>query len=70
MLLTDLGKQTLIELLQPRTPGRTPVVSASHRCAAGLAKASRPGVLPAYDEPLLRRELSLFRTGTWPATAA
>ena len=26
------------------------MVSASHRCAAGLAKASRPGVLPAYDE--------------------
>jgi aminoglycoside/choline kinase family phosphotransferase len=32
-------------------------------------KASRPGVLPPYDEALLRRELHCSPTGTWPSTA-
>lgn len=61
MLLSDLGRQTVIERLDPARP------DAAHawymQAADTLLQwqlASRPGVLPAYDEPLLRRELALF----------
>lgn len=61
MLLTDLGSRTVIEHLNPDQP------QAAHgwylqAVDALLAwqQASRPGVLPAYDEALLRRELALF----------
>lgn len=61
MLLSDLGKQTLIELLQPENPQ---AALAWYQQATDVLldwqKASRPGVLPVYDEALLRRELSLF----------
>ncbi|RYF71859.1 MAG: aminoglycoside phosphotransferase, partial [Comamonadaceae bacterium] len=61
MLLSDMGYQTLIELLDPARPqdayawyqGATEVL-------LDWQKASQPGVLPAYDEALLRRELALF----------
>ena len=61
MLLPDLGAQTMMEQIQPDNP------AANHaRYLQALDTllawqlASRPGVLPAYDEPLLRRELQLF----------
>jgi len=61
MLLSDLGSQTLIELLNPEAP------AAAHGwyeqatdVLIDWQKASRPGVLPAYDDALLRRELALF----------
>ena len=61
MLLQDLGTQTMMEQIQPESP------AANHaRYLQALDTllawqlASRPGVLPAYDEPLLRRELQLF----------
>ncbi len=61
MLLSDLGSQTLMEQIQPENP------SANHaRYLQALDTllawqlASKPGVLPNYDEPLLRRELQLF----------
>ena len=61
MLLTDLGRQTLIELLDPARPQDA---FAWYNQATDVLldwqKASRPGVLPAYDEALLRRELALF----------
>ena len=61
MLLTDLGRQTLIELLDPARPQDA---FAWYQQATDVLldwqKASRPGVLPAYDEALLRRELALF----------
>lgn len=61
MLLTDLGHQTLIELLDPARPQDA---FAWYNQATDVLldwqKASRPGVLPAYDEALLRRELALF----------
>lgn len=61
MLLTDLGHQTLIELLDPAKPQDA---FAWYQQATDVLldwqKASRPGVLPAYDEALLRRELALF----------
>ncbi len=61
MLLTDLGKQTLIELLKPENPqAALPWYQQAADVLLDWQKASRPGVLPVYDEPLLRRELSLF----------
>ena len=61
MLLSDLGHRTLIELLEPEAP------QAAHGWYMQAAdvlldwqKASRPDVLPVYDEALLRRELALF----------
>ncbi|MGD9773404.1 aminoglycoside phosphotransferase family protein [Diaphorobacter sp.] len=61
MLLSDLGAQTAIERLDPANPQ---AAHAWYLQAVDLLidwqRASRPGVLPAYDEPLLRRELQLF----------
>jgi N-acetylmuramate 1-kinase len=61
MLLSDLGHQTLIERLNPEKPQDA---YAWYQQATDVLldwqKASQPGVLPAYDEALLRRELALF----------
>ncbi|WP_298212888.1 phosphotransferase [Acidovorax sp.] len=61
MLLSDLGHQTLIELLNPDKPQDA---YAWYQQATDVLlqwqKASQPGVLPVYDETLLRRELALF----------
>ncbi|MDA8523378.1 aminoglycoside phosphotransferase family protein [Acidovorax sp. NCPPB 4044] len=61
MLLTDLGAQTVIERLDPERPADA---HAWYLQATDVLlqwqQASRPGVLPAYGEPLLRRELALF----------
>lgn len=73
MLLSDLGQHTLLDVLQ--TPAaNAPVLGAPFaepRVARALMEeaiellvrwqnASEPGVLPFYDEALLRRELQLF----------
>ena len=61
MLLSDLGHQTLIELLDPDKPQDA---YAWYQQATDVLldwqKASQSGVLPVYDEALLRRELALF----------
>ena len=61
MLLTDLGAPTAIENLDPAQPQ---AAYAWYLQAIDILidwqKASRPGVLPPYDEALLRRELQLF----------
>ncbi|UCU99199.1 aminoglycoside phosphotransferase family protein [Acidovorax radicis] len=61
MLLSDLGHQTVIERLNPEKPQDA---YAWYQQATDVLlqwqKASTPGVLPAYDETLLRRELALF----------
>ena len=61
MLLSDLGHQTVIERLNPEKPQDA---YAWYQQATDVLlqwqKASTPCVLPAYDEPLLRRELALF----------
>ena len=61
MLLSDLGPQTAIERLDPANPQ---AAHAWYLQAVDLLidwqRASRPGVLPAYDDALLRRELQLF----------
>ena len=61
MLLSDLGSTTLIELLTPENPQAALgwYLQATDVLLA-WQKASKPGVLPAYDEALLRRELALF----------
>ncbi|MFG5776444.1 aminoglycoside phosphotransferase family protein [Comamonas sp. J-3] len=61
MLLSDLGSQTVIEKLNPQDPG---AAYAWYMQAVDILidwqKASREGVLPVYDEAVLRRELQLF----------
>lgn len=61
MLLSDLGHQTLIELLDPEKP--RDAYAWYQQATDALLQwqlASQPGVLPEYDEALLRRELALF----------
>ena len=61
MLLSDLGHQTVIERLNPEKPQDA---YAWYQQATDVLlqwqKASTPGVLPVYDDALLRRELALF----------
>ena len=61
MLLSDLGSQTVIEKLNPEDPN---AAHAWYMQAVDILvdwqKASQEGVLPPYDEAVLRRELQLF----------
>jgi N-acetylmuramate 1-kinase len=61
MLLDDLGTRTMIEAIDRDEPYAN---QALYLCAVDTLvawqSASRPGVLPAYDEALLARELALF----------
>ena len=69
MLLSDLGAKTLMEVMSP-PPAISAICqpSAADRALYTLAidalvqwqLASKPGVLPAYDDALLSRELALF----------
>jgi aminoglycoside/choline kinase family phosphotransferase len=61
LLLSDLGSQTLMDVINPQD------ASANHAlylqaldALIAWQLASKPGVLPVYDEALLRRELALF----------
>jgi N-acetylmuramate 1-kinase len=61
MLLSDLGHQTLLDVIDPDNAQ----AQHAHYMAAldsllAWQLASRPGVLPPYDEALLKRELQLF----------
>jgi N-acetylmuramate 1-kinase len=61
MLLTDLGDQTMMQGMNREDPQEN--LLRYQQAIDALVKwqlASKPGVLPAYDEALLRRELSLF----------
>ena len=61
MLLTDLGGQTMMQAIDrdhPQANHGTYMQAVDALIAWQLA--SRPGVLPPYDEALLRRELELF----------
>ncbi len=58
LLLSDLGDQTYLDVLKEDNAD-----SLFEDAMASLLKwqkASRPGVLPAYDRALLRREMNLF----------
>ena len=61
MLLTDLGAQTMMEGINRENPeANLPRYSQATDALIAWQLASKPGVLPAYDEALLRREISLF----------
>ena len=69
MLLSDLGAKTMMEVISPPAavnaiaqPAALDSVLYSHATDALIRwqLASKPGVLPAYDDALLSRELSLF----------
>ena len=69
MLLTDLGARTMMEVIEPPAAVGaiampTAAVDALYMGAIDLLiqwqLASKPGVLPEYDDALLSRELGLF----------
>jgi aminoglycoside/choline kinase family phosphotransferase len=61
MLLDDLGSRTMIEVVDPANPtANLPLYMRAVDALIAWQLASRPGVLPPYDEPLLARELALF----------
>jgi hypothetical protein len=58
LLLTDFGDTTYLAALSSRAPD--PLFADAVDALINWQLASRPGVLPAYDEALLRRECELF----------
>ena len=61
MLLSDMGSRTLIEILNPEKPrDAEPWYREATDLLLQWQLASKPGVLPVYDETLLRLELQLF----------
>lgn len=61
MLLDDLGTRTMIEVVDPANPSANqPLYMRAVDALVAWQLASKPGVLPAYDEALLARELALF----------
>ena len=61
MLLDDIGSQTLMEVIHRDDPqANHGLYMRALDALLALQQSSRPGVLPAYDEALLTRELSLF----------
>ncbi|MEO9101438.1 MAG: phosphotransferase [Burkholderiaceae bacterium] len=61
MLLTDLGARTLMDALDPADAERAqPLYAGAVDALIDWQLASRPGVLPVYDQALLQRELALF----------
>ena len=61
MLLSDLGTQTLMDVIDRERPQANALLFGQATDALiAWQLASKPGVLPPYDEALLRRELALF----------
>lgn len=65
MLLTDLGTKTMMEVINPQLSDELadPNFDLYMQAVNALIDwqlASKPGVLPPYDEALLSRELALF----------
>jgi len=61
MLLSDLGGQTMMQGIdRENPPANLDRYLQAVDALISWQKASRPGVLPPYDEALLRRELELF----------
>lgn len=58
LLLTDLGRQTFLQVLDADNADR--LMSQAIDALLRWQQASRPGVLPPYDAALLQRELGLF----------
>ena len=69
MLLSDLGTQTMMEVIAPppavdaivtSTPAHHALYMQAVDALVRWQLSSRPGVLPPYDDALLSRELALF----------
>ena len=60
LLLTDLGNITYLEALNKSEAEADTLYRAAAEALIKIQFASRPGVLPDYDEALLQRELRLF----------
>ena len=63
LLLTDLGQRTYLDALEDDARERKLAPQLIGEACSALVRwqlASREGVLPPYDEALLRRELDLF----------
>ena len=61
MLLTDLGAQTMMQVINRDEPQvNLPLYLQAVDALIAWQLSSQPGVLPPYDEALLRRELALF----------
>ena len=61
MLLSDLGSKTMMEVIDRDHPeANTTLYGQAVDALIAWQLASRPGVLPPYDDALLRRELALF----------
>ena len=69
MLLSDLGAQTMLDVIAPPaetlamaepTPAHLDLYIDAVDLLVRWQLSSRPGVLPAYDDALLSRELALF----------
>jgi aminoglycoside/choline kinase family phosphotransferase len=59
LLLSDLGSRTYLSALHDRRAA-PPLYRDANRALVALQLASRPGILPDYDQALLSRELALF----------
>lgn len=60
LLLSDLGDTTYLRALDEDPGSADRLYRDAWTTLIDIQRASRPGVLPAYDEALLRRELNLF----------
>ncbi|CAN1499457.1 COG3178 Predicted phosphotransferase related to Ser/Thr protein kinases [Burkholderiaceae bacterium] len=61
MLLDDIGHQTMMDVIDRDHPqANHALYMRALDALLALQQSSRPGVLPAYDDALLKRELSLF----------
>ena len=61
MLLDDIGSQTMMDVInRDDSQANHGLYMRAVDALLTLQQSSRPGALPAYDEALLQRELSLF----------
>ena len=61
LLLDDLGHRTMLDAIDPgNAEANRPLYEQAVDALIAWQLSSKPGVLPAYDRPLLERELALF----------
>lgn len=58
LLITDLGRETYLDVLNEENAFR--LMDAATTALVKWQAASAPGILPPYDEAVLRREIELF----------
>lgn len=61
MLVSDLGRTAYIDVLDPARPAEAkPLMRDALASLVRWQLASKPGVLPAFDDAFLQREMNLF----------